>query len=53
MNTETQQARNSYRRGRLSTVDLLIKIGSFVERKNIVSVLKTADLNLLVQGGQL
>jgi len=29
---------NPYRRGRLSTVDLLIKIGCFVKKKNTVSL---------------
>jgi len=38
--------------GRLSTVDLLITIGCFVEKKNIASAWKAADLNRLVQGGQ-
>jgi hypothetical protein len=34
-------------------VDLLIKIGCFVKKKNkIVSVLKAADPNSLAQGGQ-
>jgi hypothetical protein len=32
-------------RGRLSTVDLLIKISFFVKNNNIVPVLKMADLN--------
>jgi len=39
-------AGNPYWRGRLSTNDLLIK-------KNIITVIKAADLNYLVQGGQL
>jgi hypothetical protein len=43
---------NSYWRERLSTVDLLIKIGCFVKKKKIVSVRKAADLKYLVQGGQ-
>ncbi len=41
---------NPYWRGRLSKVDLLIKIACFV--KNICSALKAADMNKLVQGGQ-
>ncbi len=44
---------NSYCRGRVRTVDLLIKIGCFIKKKNLVSVWKAADLNSLVQGGQL
>jgi hypothetical protein len=32
-------------KGRLSTVDLLIMIGCFVKKENLVSVLKAADLN--------
>ncbi len=39
-------------KGRLSTVDLLIKMGCFVNKENLVSVLKAADINLLVEGGQ-
>jgi hypothetical protein len=39
-------ARNTYWRGRLSTVDLLIKIGCFVKKKR-KSVQKTANLKLL------
>ncbi len=34
------------------TVDLLIKIGCFVKKENLVSVWKAPDLNLWVQGGQ-
>jgi hypothetical protein len=38
---------------RLSTVDLFIRIGSFVRKKKyIVSVQKVADMNKLVQAGQ-
>ncbi len=44
---------NSYGRGGLSTVGLRIKIGCFVKKKNVASVWKGADLNWLVQGGQL
>ncbi len=40
----------AYWRERLSTVDLQIKISCFVERKNIVTIWKLADLNWLVQG---
>ncbi len=39
------QAGNSYWRRRLSTADLLIKIGYFVKKENLVSVWKAADLN--------
>ncbi len=38
-------------KGSLSKVDLLIKISCCV--KNVVSVWKAADLNLVIQGGQL
>jgi hypothetical protein len=37
--------RNPYRRGRLSTVNLLIKIGCFVKKKNIVLVGKESYMN--------
>jgi hypothetical protein len=47
------QPGNPYWRGRLSTVDLLIKIACFGRQKNIVSVWKAADTNELVQGGEL
>jgi hypothetical protein len=40
-------------RGRLNTVDLLIKIGCFGKDKIILSTGKAADLNLFVQGGLL
>ncbi len=43
---------NSYWRGRLSTVDLLIKRSYFIKKEKIVSVWKAADLNWLAQGGQ-
>jgi hypothetical protein len=39
--------------GRFSTVDPLIKVSCFVTKVNNISILKGADLNLLVQGGQL
>jgi hypothetical protein len=42
-----------YSRGRLSTVDLLITISCFVNKENMVLVLKAADLNQLLQGDQL
>jgi hypothetical protein len=32
-------------KGRLSTVDLLITVGCFVKKENLVSVSKAADLN--------
>jgi hypothetical protein len=38
-------------RGRLSTVDLFIKLACFVKKKMSVFS-KAADLNWLVQGGQ-
>jgi hypothetical protein len=41
-----------YWRGMVSTVDLLIKMGCFVKKKNKVSILKAADLDKLWQGGQ-
>ncbi len=49
----SDQPGNSYWRERLSTVDLLIKMGCFVKKENLVPVWKAADLNSLVQGGQL
>jgi hypothetical protein len=36
---------NPYRRGRLSTVNLLIRLACFVKKINIFSVLKAPDLN--------
>jgi hypothetical protein len=39
--------------GRLSAVDLLIKIGCFGKDKIILSTGKASDLNLFVQGGLL
>ncbi len=39
-------------RGRLSTVDLLIKVASFVKKQIIFTFSKIADVNWLVQGGQ-
>jgi hypothetical protein len=39
--------------GRLSTVDLLIKVACFVEMEIIFPIYKGAYLNQLVQGGQL
>ncbi len=44
---------NPHRRKRLSTDDLLIKIGCFAKKKNVVVALKSADLYKIVQGGQL
>jgi hypothetical protein len=35
----------SYRRERLSTVDLLVKIACFMKEKNNISALKAADFN--------
>jgi hypothetical protein len=46
------QTGNPYWWGRFSMADLLIKLGCFVEKKNIASAWKEADLNWLVQGGQ-
>jgi hypothetical protein len=40
-------------KAQFSTVDLLIKIGCFMKKKNIVSIIKAADLNFLEEGGQL
>ncbi len=40
--------------GRLSTVDLLIKLASFVKKRKIYfSVIEAADLTLLVQVGEM
>jgi len=39
------ESRNPYWKGRLSTFDLLVKIGCFVKKKNTVSVWKAATLN--------
>ncbi len=39
--------------GKLSTIDLLIKEACFVKKENIIFTIKQADLNWLVQGGQL
>jgi hypothetical protein len=36
---------NPYTRERLSTVELLIEIGCFVYKENIVSISKVANLN--------
>ncbi len=47
------KTRSSYRRGRHSTVDLLIKIVFCEKKENIVFLSKAADLTTLVQGGQL
>jgi hypothetical protein len=45
---------NPYRSGRLSTVGLLVKITCFVKKKKyFFLVFKGAELNLLVEGGQL
>jgi hypothetical protein len=44
---------NTNWRGRLSTVDLLIKVACFVKRVNNNLILKGEYINLLVQGGQL
>jgi hypothetical protein len=38
---------------RLSTVDLLTKVACFVKNEIIFSIEKGADLNYLLQGGQL
>jgi hypothetical protein len=43
---------NPYWWGRLSALDVLVKIGCFVKKKYIASAWKEADLNQLVQGGQ-
>jgi hypothetical protein len=37
--------------GRLSTVDLLFKIGHFVEKKYKVSIRKAANMNQFLHGG--
>jgi hypothetical protein len=39
--------------GRLSTIDLLIKVARFVKKSRLFWIQKRADRNLLVQGGQL
>ncbi len=46
------KAGNPCKRGRLSTVDLLIKKGYFVKQNKIFSVLKETGVNQLVRGGQ-
>ncbi len=46
-------SRNANWRGRLSTVDLLIKVTCFVKLLLIFAILKRADLNQLVRGGQM
>jgi hypothetical protein len=46
------ETENTYRWGRLSTVDLLIKVACFVSKVNNMFIIKTAYLNLAVQGGQ-
>jgi hypothetical protein len=40
-------------RGRLSTVGLLIKLACFVKKEIMFAFSKEADLNYLVQGGQM
>ncbi len=47
------KAGNTIIGGRLSTVDLLIKVACFVKNVNNIFNIKEADLNLLIQGGQL
>jgi len=47
------KAGKTYCGGRLSTVDLLIKVACFVQNVNNIFNVKGADLNKLVQGGQL
>jgi hypothetical protein len=42
---------NPYIGGRLGTVDLLFKVGRFVEKKYIVSIRKGANMNQFLQGG--
>ncbi len=39
--------------GKLSTIDLLIKVDCFVKKENIIFNIKQADLNWLVQGSWL
>jgi hypothetical protein len=46
------KAGNANFMGRLSTVDLLIKVVCFVKKKGMLSISKVADLNKLLQGGQ-
>jgi hypothetical protein len=43
---------NPLRRGKLGTVDFLIKIGCYVKKENVVSIWKVTELSYLVQGGQ-
>ncbi len=45
MTVETSLTREPLLRGKLSTVEILIKIGRFVKMKNIVAVIKAAVLN--------
>ncbi len=43
---------NPYWKGRLNTINLLIKMACFVKKEKYISVLKAAELNQLnVQGG--
>jgi hypothetical protein len=42
-----------YRKGRISTVYLLVKMARFVKQEKIFLTLKGIYLNLLGQGGQL
>ncbi len=44
---------NTYRREKLSTIDLLLKVACFVKVLTMFTILKATHLNRLVLGGQL
>ncbi len=45
--------REPLKKGRLSTIDLLVEVTSFVKQYTMFALSKAADLNSLAQGGQL
>jgi hypothetical protein len=49
----TPKSRNTKWSGRLSTVDIHIKVACFVTKGNNIFNMKAADLTLLVEGGKL
>ena len=48
---KTVKTRKTNRSGRLSTIDLLIRVACFVKKVKIFKILKAADLNIVL-GGQ-
>ncbi len=50
LKSDIPQSRNTNCSGRLSTVDLLIKLACFVKNANCIFNIKGANLNYLVQG---